>query len=640
MKSHLPLLILDLANVLGVAALTTLLCRRLKQPAVLGYLLAGLIVGPHVPVPLVADLDNVKTLAELGVILLMFSVGLEFDFRKLAREGVPAVLVGVVQVGFTTWLGFVAGRGLGWGVPASTLMGAALAVSSTMVIAKLFEEHGAKGTLRDLVFSVLVVQDLVAILLLAGLDTSSAAAGGVGWALARVGLFLGGLLGLGGLLLPPLLRWAADHGRDETLLVATVGACFTCAVLADRAGCSPALGAFGAGMLASASRRARPMERLILPLRDMFGAIFFVAVGMLLDPRQLAHLWLPILLFSLVVLLGSSVGGALGGAVAGLPLRMGFRVGLTLAQPGELSLVLVGVGGAGLMWPQILPVVVGVTFVTAVLGPWCFRRGEALADALHRSLPDRLHRRLARVRGWTDGPAGRRRAQPSLGRAIAGPVSYLLLDALLFNLILMAAAYFRHHPGLAHRPGATLVLLGAAMAALAFLGRALFQRAGQIAGLLLEPRAPGRPMLRLVTLLVVAAPSFAFLQPLLPRGPALALAAGVLVCLVILLRTPGRHFPGSEWLLKRVQRPWEGGPGEAPMVVSPLRLEPECPFAGRPLGDLALAVEEVPGAALASVLRNGEWLGCPPTLRLQAGDVVAVSGSQTAMEAVEKLLAA
>ena len=642
MKSHLPLLILDLAKVLGVAALTTLLFRRLKQPAVLGYLLAGLIVGPHVPVPLVADLTNVQTLAELGVILLMFSVGLEFDFRKLAREGVPAVLLGLVQVGLTTWLGFLAGRVLGWGLQESTLMGAALGVSSTMIIAKLFEEHGARGPLRELVLSVLVVQDLYAILLLAGLDTSSAAAGGVGWALARVGLFLAGLLGIGGLLLPPLLRWAADHGRDETLLVAAVGACFTCAVLADLAGCSPALGAFGAGMLASASRRVRPIERLVLPLRDMFGAIFFVAVGMLLDPHQLARQTGPILGFSAVVLLGSALGGSLGGVLAGLPLRLGFRVGLTLAQPGELSLVLIGVGSAGLALPHALPVVVGVTFVTAILGPWSFRRGEALASALKGGLPVALTQRLASIQGWT-GRLGRRPGTPaSLGQALAAPVAYLLVDALLFNVLLLAAAHFRTHPLLAHQPGATLALMGAAMAALAFLGWALFRRAGEIAGLLVEDRNDGQgrgPLLRLVTLLVVATPSFAYLQPLLPRGPALALSIGVLVCLLILTRIPERPFPGSEWLFKRVQRPWAAvPPPEAPQALATLQLEPACPFAGRPLGDLELAMEEVPDLALVAVRRHGQWLGSAPLLRLQPGDEIAVAASPAGLEALERLI--
>lgn len=633
MESQTHLLILDLATVLGVAALTTLLFRRLKQPAVLGYLMAGLIVGPHVPVPLVAHLANIQTLAELGVILLMFSVGLEFDFRKLAREGVPAVFLGVVQVGLTTWLGYMVGRALGWGLRESTLMAAALAVSSTMIIAKLFEEHGAKGPFRDLVFSVLVVQDLYAILLLAGLDTSSAAAGGVGSALARVGLFLAGLLGLGGLLLPPLLRWAADHGRDETLLVASVGACFTCAVLASKFGCSPALGAFAAGMLAARSRRVRPIERLVLPVRDLFGAIFFVAVGMLMDPRVLASQAGPILALSAVVLLGSAAGGILGAAIGGIPAPSGLRVGLTLAQPGELSFVLVGVGGAaGMLFPQALPVVVGVSFVTAVAGPWFFRRGEAIARAFDRSLPPRLHRLLAGLLGWTD-ILGRRGPR----KPLTGPVAYLVLDALFFNLLVFGATQFRRHPlALAHPvPSAALLAAG-----LAFLGWALYRRAGQIAGLLQDGAAPRGAMIHQALLLAMAAPGFALLQPLLPRGPALALAAGILVCLGILARIPLRAPPriGSQWLLESVQRPWKARAPEAEPVMAALRLAPESPFAGRPQIDLELALEDGNGAEIVAVRRGGQWLAASSQLRLLAGDMVALHGTPAAMDKAQGLL--
>ncbi|BDU74413.1 cation:proton antiporter [Mesoterricola silvestris] len=624
MDSSSHLLIVDLATVLGVAALTTLLFRRLRQPAVLGYLLAGLIVGPHVPVPLAAHLQNVQTLAELGVILLMFSVGLEFDFRKLAREGVPAVLLGVAQVGLTTWLGYLAGRGLGWGPRESALMAAALAVSSTMIIAKLFEEHGGKGPFRDLVFSVLVVQDLFAILLLAGMDTSSAASGGIGWALARVGLFLAGLLGLGGLLLPPLLRWAADHGRDETLLVAAVGACFTCAVLASKSGCSPALGAFAAGMLAAGSRRVRPIERLVIPVRDLFGAIFFVAVGMLMDPRVLAGQAGPILLLSAVVLLGSAAGGALGAAAAGIPAPTGLRVGLTLAQPGELSFVLVGVGAAaGLRFPQALPVVVGVAFVTAVAGPFFFRRGEAIARGFDRALPAPAHRALARIQGWT---TGLRRRAPRGPRGL--PVGYLLLDAVLFNLLAIGASQVRHHPLVRAQP---LAAGGLLMLGLAFLGWALHRRTAQLAA---------TAGLRTALLLALAAPSFAVVQPLLPRGPALALAVGILVCVGILGRIPARPAPrfGIQWLLDGVRQPWRQGPAETEASLATLPLAVGSPFVGRPLADLQLALEDAENTGILAVQRGGQWFPAQAGFRLQAGDRIALGATHGALGRAEGLL--
>lgn len=304
------------------------------------------------------------------------------------------MVLGAAQLGGTALLGFLAGRALGWGFLACAFMGSALAISSTMIIAKLFEEHGSRGHLRDRVLSVLVVQDLFAILLLTGLDATTAAGGvgarGLGTTLARIGLFLAGILGVGSLAVPRLLRWAADKGRAETLLVATMGVCFTAAVLAAKAGCSLALGAFLAGVLAGASGRVAKIEHLVLPLRDMFGAIFFVAVGMLLDPRSLAAQAGPILVFTGVVLAGDTLGSAVGGALAGLPLRAGFRTGLALAQPGEFSFVLVSTGvAAGFLAPDFMAVPVGTCLLLALLGPTLFRRGDAIAAGLERRLPDR-----------------------------------------------------------------------------------------------------------------------------------------------------------------------------------------------------------------------------------------------------------
>ena len=409
MAAPIPRLILDLATVLCVAAVTTLIFRRMKQPAVLGYMLAGLIVGPHVPVPLAADHENIKTLAELGVVLLLFAIGLEFDFPRLLRKGVQTVVMGGMQLGATTLLGFLAGRALGWTTPQSAFMGAALAISSTMIIAKTFEEYGSVGEVRHRVFSVLVVQDLFAILLLAGLG----AAGSFGTrslllAAGRVVLFLAALLGFGELVVPRLLRWAADRGKDETLLVATMGVCFTCSVLALMAGCSVALGAFVAGVLAAGSGRVQHIERLVLPLRDLFAAIFFVAVGMMLDPASLLAHAGDILAFTAVVLVGDTLGVALGAAAAGLPLRSGTRAGLILATPGEFSFVLVGIGTApAFLRPQSLSIVVGVCLLSALAGPWLFRHSEAIAGALDRCLPNRVHTLLDRYRCWAEQVAVR-----------------------------------------------------------------------------------------------------------------------------------------------------------------------------------------------------------------------------------------
>ena len=649
---HTPQLIRDLATVLGVAAVTTLLFRWLKQPAVLGCMLAGLIVGPHVPLPLVADVENVNTLAELGVVLLLFSVGLEFDFRKLLRKGPSALVMGVMQLGITSWLGFLAGRALGWSVPESAFMGAALSISSTMIIAKLFEEHGAKGPLRDGVLSVLVVQDLFAILLLAGLDAASAAGefGSLGLAktLGKVALFLGLMLGGGGLVVPRLLRWAADRGRDETLLVASVGVCFTAAVLAAMAGCSLALGAFLAGMLASGSGRVHAIEKLVFPLRDMFAAIFFVAVGMKLALQALLQQALPVLLLTAVVLLGDTLAVSLGAVLAGLPLKRGLRTGLTLAQPGEFSFGLVGLGAtSGFLRPQFFPVAVGVCLLTALLGPPLFRRGERLAEVLDEKIPERAQWYLKAYQRWSE----------KLGRStfakgpspVRGPILFLLLDAVLIHGCIIGAWLLQHRVPWFQNPTPRHALLLLAVAAVSLLAWTLYRRAGEIAEIILDTPSEAPPAgrrhlsatLRCALLLTVGAPSLAILQPFLPGGPTLALLLGAVGTLLTLLWLRTRKFPweqamGSEWLLHRVKAPWSEVP-EAPSqhAMLSLRLGPQCPFLGKPLGELK--TEALAGVTILAMIRDGSPMAPHAQLSLQDGDLLALTGHPDALESVEHL---
>jgi CPA2 family monovalent cation:H+ antiporter-2 len=658
-----PRLILDLATVLGVAAVITLVFRRLKQPAVLGYMLAGLIVGPHLPIPLVADMANVQTLAELGVVLLMFSVGLEFDFHKLLDKGPGAMVLGALQLGCTLWLGFMTGRILGWSFLQSAFMAAALSISSTMIIAKLFEEHGSKGQLRDRVLTVLVLQDLFAILLVATMDATSVTGGfgtigpaGLGRTLGKVALLLAGLLGVGGLVVPRLLRWAADRGRDETLLVAAVGVCFTSAVLAAKAGCSLALGAFLAGVLAAASGRVRRIEHLVLPLRDIFAAIFFVAVGMLLDPRSLAAQAGPILALTAVVLAGDTLGATLGGALAGLPLRTGFRTGLALAQPGEFSFVLVALGvHVGLLPADFLAVPVGVCLLTALLGPALFRHGDALGAGLERRLPDRINWYLKTYQSWA-AKLGR----SSLGRGPAPlrrPLSFLLLDAALINGVIIGAALMKRHLPWFQTSKASIGLLCAQAILLAFLAWALCSRAAELAGSILGPPAPrtgplpGRRQLlaslSLGLLLMVAAPSLALLQPFLPEGPMLVVFLGGLAGMLGLLWAhshqlpPGGKAMGSEWLLHRVRAPWarpQDPPEAAQPVLVSLRVPPQCPFLGRRLADLEL--EGLTGATVLGLMRAGQPLNLAADPRIEPGDQVALRGTTAALEAARRLLEA
>src|SRR5512133_3020297 len=241
--------------VLGVAALTSVLFQKLKQPAVLGYLLAGMIVGPHVPVPLVADLGNVRRMGELGVILL------EFTLPTLLLAGPPALLTGTLQVGTQMVVGFLVARLLGWAPLESAFFAASLSIASTMILAKLFDERGIHGALKDTILGVLLVEDLHAVLLLAALTAAASfggpSAGAIAGTLLKLAVFLAVLVGAGRLVVPRAVRWVADHARDEVLLVVTAGLCFGLAQLAAWAGFSVAMGAVVAGVLGCASGRGR-----------------------------------------------------------------------------------------------------------------------------------------------------------------------------------------------------------------------------------------------------------------------------------------------------------------------------------------------------------------------------------------------
>jgi CPA2 family monovalent cation:H+ antiporter-2 len=241
----------NLALVLCVAAVTTVIFQRFRQPVVFGYLLAGMIVGPHIPVPLVADEDMIRTLSELGVILLLFSLGLEFSLRKLFQIGPTAGLVAVAQSSGMVWIGYVLGQLFGWTTLESVYAGAIIAISSTTIIAKAFEEQRVKGRFTDIVLGVLIIEDLIGIFLIAILTTISSgtavSASSLALTGARLATFLAGLIGVGLLLIPRIVRGVVRMNRPETTLVASIGICFAAALLALSFGYSVALGAFIAG---------------------------------------------------------------------------------------------------------------------------------------------------------------------------------------------------------------------------------------------------------------------------------------------------------------------------------------------------------------------------------------------------------
>ncbi|HEY7861065.1 MAG TPA: cation:proton antiporter, partial [Gemmatimonadaceae bacterium] len=328
-----------LALVLGVAALTTVIFQRLKQPVVFGYLMAGLLVGPHVPVPLAADPTIVRTLSELGVILLMFALGLEFSVRRVLQIGVTAGLSALAETSVMMGLGYLIGRTLGWTIIESVFTGGIVAISSTTIISKAFVEQNVRGRVTEIVFGILIFEDLIAIILVAIL-TAVAAGGGlspadIGLVIVRLATFLIALLSIGILLVPRFMRIVVRLGSDETTLVAAIGICFACAFLALSFGYSVALGAFIAGSLVSESGEEKAVERLVHPVRDMFVAIFFVSVGMLIDPGVIVAHWGAVLVLAGVVIVGKVIAVSISAFLTGNGLGLAVQSGMSLAQVGE-----------------------------------------------------------------------------------------------------------------------------------------------------------------------------------------------------------------------------------------------------------------------------------------------------------------
>src|SRR5712664_533294 len=363
MEHHANVFLTNLAMVLCVAAVTTVVFQRLKQPVVLGYILAGLLVGPHVPFPLVADSDTIHGLSELGVILLLFTIGLEFTIERLRRVGASAGIIAVVEITVMILLGDAAGRMFGWSARESLYAGAMVAISSTTIIAKAFSELRIGGRLRELVLAVLIVEDLIAILLLAALTTISAgslSASQLGMAAARLGLFLAVVVGAGLLVIPRLVRGILRLDRPETTTVACIGI--------------------------------------------LFAAVFFVSVGMLIDPALVRANWLPILVLSAVVIGGRIIGVSIPAFLTGAGVRTSIAASMSLAQIGEFSFIIAYLGtSTGAVRDFLYPVAVSVSALTTLTTPWMIRAAGPVAAWVDRKLPHALQTFVALYGSWIDG---------------------------------------------------------------------------------------------------------------------------------------------------------------------------------------------------------------------------------------------
>lgn len=672
----------DLAVVLTVAALTTVLFQRLRLPVVLGYLLAGLIVGPHFPaIPLVASLERVQTLSELGLIVLLFSIGLEFSVRRLVELGGSSVVIATVEVGLMMWLGHLAARQLGWGPRESFFAGGMVGISSTMIVAHTFRQLDVPKKLSDLVFGILIVEDLYALLLIAVLTAVAAGAGLSAGAFAftavKLVVFLVLLVALGLLVVPRFLSYVARQGSRETTLVASVGTCFGLALVASRFGYSVALGAFIAGLLAAESGEGRRIEVLVRPLRDVFGAIFFVSIGMLVDPALFVRHWPAILVFSVVVLAGKVCGVTLGALLVGRRTETAVRAGMSLAQVGEFSFLIAGValplGEEAAMLPAVA-VAVGV--VTAFTTPLFASRGERAGRFVDHHLPARLQTYLSLYATWLDEVRARKSEVTHWSR-VRGLVLWLAADvAFLVAIVISVAVSAPRITTLAQElisvgpraVGAGLAVLE--LVALAPFAIGIFRCVrGLVAILTTEvlplglsggldlAAAPRRAMiagLQLTLLCMVALPVVALTGPFLPLAPGVGvIVVGLSVAFWALWRSASNlegHVRAGAAMILEVLRSQsrEASPPSLERVqgllpglgnLTPVSLTARDGAVRRTLGALDLHART--GAKVLCVSRGREGLIAPTDdLELQVSDVLTLVGGAEAIEAARKLLAA
>jgi len=439
----------DLAVVMIVAAIVTVLFRQLKQPVVLGYILAGVIIGPHTPpYSLIADEHTIETLSELGVIFLMFALGLEFSLRKLTAVGATALVAAGFEILLMTWVGYQLGQWFGWPMMDSVFLGAILAISSTTIIIKALEELGkTREPFARLIFGILIVEDILAILMIAMLSgfatTGSLELGDVAATIGKLSAFLGALLVAGLILVPRLLNYVAKFKSDEMLLVTVTGLCFGVSLLAVKLGYSVALGAFLIGAIIAEARQIAKIEALMHPVRDLFSAVFFVSIGLLINPTLIMEHWMPVLVITAAVVIGKVVSCSFGTFIAGNDLRSSARVGMGLAQIGEFSFIIAALGLSLKVTSDFLyPIAVAVSALTTLLTPYLIRSSDTVVAGMTRIMPNSVLEVLDAYTRWVGAfMTGGKKRSPSIFLRRWG--WQIALNLLLIGGVFITAAFLK-----------------------------------------------------------------------------------------------------------------------------------------------------------------------------------------------------
>jgi len=394
--AHLPNFITDLALILAVAGITTLFFKRIHQPVVLGYIIAGFLVGPHFSfMPTVVDSQGVRVWSEIGVIFLLFSLGLEFSFKKLLKVGGAASVTALVEIAIMFALGLLTGTLLGWTSTDSIFLGAILSISSTTVIVRAFDETGVRTRkFTSLVFGVLIVQDLVAVLLMVLLSTFAASQQFSGYDLSiqilKLVFFLTLWFLAGIFFIPSALKMAKNLLNDETMLVVSIALCLLMVLLAVEVGFSAALGAFIMGSILAETSQGERIESLVKPVKNLFASVFFVSVGMMIDPGVLVEYAQPILIITSLVIFGMPLASFIGAMLSGQSLKHSVQTGMSLSQIGEFSFIIALLGVSLKVTNDFLyPIAVAVSAITTFTTPFLIKKSTVVYKTLEKKLPEK-----------------------------------------------------------------------------------------------------------------------------------------------------------------------------------------------------------------------------------------------------------
>ncbi len=656
---ELATLISDLALLLVVAAITTLLCKKLRQPVVIGYILAGFLIGPVVSfLPTVGDMENIDLWAEIGVIFLMFSLGLDFSLHKLATVGGTGVISALVQIGGMMLLGYLVGQLLGWSAMDSIFLGGMLSMSSTMISIKAIEDMGLKERpFTKLAIGTLVIEDIVAIFLLVVLSTIAVSQGVSGMELAatiaKLMFYLILWLLLGIYIIPTFLQKTKKLMSDETLLVTALGICFGMVWLADAIGFSSALGAFLAGSILAGTIQGEHIAELVNPCKDLFGAVFFVSVGLMVVPSMLVEYFVPIVILTLLTIFGKLVLLIVGMLAAGEDLSTSVYAAASQTQIGEFSFIIATLGTSLNVTSDFLyPVIVAVSVVTTFTTPYLIRSSDAICAGIQRIIPRRWQEAATRYQAAKSAKP-RNTLDPDWKQFLKGYlITFFIYSVILLGISMLGDLLLL--PLLQRAiPNATIAALVTCLITLVlmapFLPPMMIYRRRNFTTLLVKSYANRLPLMLLLILRVAATVFFVALPVCLMLHVPLWLVALVAIPLVFILSR-------SDWLMGRYleiearflinfnekrlhELQQKQGEKEEPdhrwlderLLVATFRCTEESTAANRELKDLQWGL--LMQVDVIKLVRGRKHINIPEgSERILPGDHVYVLGSEEALE--------